>query len=85
MQVIMIRYKHSFLESKLYVKLELPDAFLDVVEGPMCVFLLEEQGGLNCIDNCFDGAHVQNSVMKECIQLGHMMEQEQSVLMNGIS
>lgn len=42
MRVIMIRYKHSFLESKLYVKLELPDAFLDVVEGPMCVFLLEE-------------------------------------------
>lgn len=75
----------SFAESITHVELQFINTFGDVFHGPMLTFFLVEELRVHRIYHHLHRSHIQDTVMKEGVKLGHMMKQEEFITMDTVT
>ena len=61
---------------------QLFNALSDIVNCPVRIFLLVEQVRVHGVDHQLETTHIQDAVVEELVQTGHVVEHEQFVLMH---
>lgn len=64
------------LECISHIECQFSNTLADVIQCSVFIFLLEEEFGIDCINNKFYGGNVQNTVVQELVQSVHMMVEE---------
>jgi len=62
------------MESFIHIELEFGYALADIIKSPVTLLLLIEKFGLGGIDHYLHTGHVQDAVMQELVELGHLVQ-----------